>query len=82
MKHTIPEIGRGSQSQPSTDEILLGVIQARATFLEKAAIAHEKSYECKQSKNVLAEDCWSSAADQWEKCEKIARNHEDRINGR
>lgn len=81
MKHTIPEIGRGSQRQPTVDETLLGIRQSAATFWERAAMAEEKEQEnkTKGNPNADAADYWSRAATIWIRCAKMAEEYENKI---
>jgi hypothetical protein len=81
MKHTIPEIGRGNQQRPTSDEVLLNVRQSAATFWERAAMAEEKEQEniIKGKTNADAANYWNRAATCWVKCAKMAEEFENNI---
>lgn len=83
MKHTIPEIGRGSQIQPSKRDLIMGVLQTRANCLERAAIAREKEMDARlhNPPNGLAANAWGSAAEQWDRCDAIAEEYQNELEG-
>jgi hypothetical protein len=83
MKHTIPEIGRGYQPQPSNKDLMMGVLQTRANCLERAAIAREKEMEARlhNPSNGLAAHAWGLAAEQWDKCDAIAEKYQAELEG-